>query len=170
MEKVVQFKNVGQAALMDAFAITLALLIPAISHTVAFPLHAFEPMRIILFGVILARPGMKWNAVVLAALLPIVSFAVSGHPIFPKNLVMSGELVINVLLFYFIFEKIGKYSISALCSILMSKVLYYLIKYLLISQGLIQMSLFSSSIVYQLVLTLLFALAFVPYDLKDKER
>ena len=164
MERVIELKDVGHAVIADAIAILLILLVPAISHLVAYPLHAFEPMRVVLFAVILMRPSMKWNAIALAAMLPIVSFAVSGHPVFPKNLVMSGELVVNVLLFYLLRSKTGKYATSVFGSMIISKMLYYFVKYLLISGGLLQMTLFSTSIYYQLGVVLLFTLLFLIYD------
>ena len=111
---------------------------------------------------------MKWNAIALAAMLPIVSFAVSGHPVFPKNLVMSGELVVNVLLFYLLRSKTGKYATSVFGSMIISKMLYYFVKYLLISGGLLQMTLFSTSIYYQLGVVLLFTLLFLIYDSKNE--
>ena len=131
-ESVYGIQELVRAVLWVVLAIALVLLVPVLSHIVAYPLHAFEPMRIALFWVILLLPEKKWNALMLAALLPMISFVVSGHPLFPKNIVMSGELVINVVLLYWILAKTGSYSLSVLLSMVASKVIYYVVKYLLI--------------------------------------
>lgn len=164
--KAISYKDFVMAAILDTIAISLILFIPAISHLVAYPLHAFEPMRIILFGVILLMPHKKWNAITLAALLPIVSFLVSGHPLFPKNIVMSGELVLNVALLFLFVNITGKYSVSVLLSMLASKVVYYISKFLLIYYGALHVEMFSTSIYFQMIVIAVFSLAFLQYDKK----
>lgn len=162
-------RTVIQAAVLDTLACVIVLLIPALSHLVAYPLHVLEPMRIVLFGIILLMPQRKWNALLLALILPIFSFMVSGHPVFPKNIIMSGELMLNVVLLYVFLSKTERYSLSVLISMMLSKLAYYFVKYLLIAGGLLHIQLISTRIINQIVVIGAFSLAFLYYDLKKME-
>lgn len=83
---------------------------------------------------------------------------------------MSVELVTNALLFFYLHNKrrIGAF-LSALLSIVVSKGLYYLIKYLLISFSLFDGELVSTSLVLQVVVALALSLLFaLLYDKRER--
>lgn len=79
---------------------------------------------------------------------------------------MSGELVLNTALFYWFVSMTGKFSVSVLLSMLVSKAIYYLAKYLLITTGLLQMELVSTSIGIQLIVMAFFTLSFIHNDIR----
>ena len=137
--------------------------VPALSHMFALPLYVLDPMRLAVLGVLLLTRSWK-NALVLALMLPLFSLAVSGHPVFPKCLLIAFELSANVLLFEVLLRVFGKASgrasgkaeagvsaaaagvsvgvaagisaaAAALLSIALSKGIYYLLKWALISWG-----------------------------------
>ena len=116
-------------------------------------------MRVMLFSLILATPRYKINHRIIAVLLPLFSFVVSGHPIFVKSVIMSVELLINVLIFHWMMEIMSVFKSVAL-SVIIAKVIYYMLKGFLIGGGLLKMNLISTDIVIQLVVLLLVALLF----------
>jgi hypothetical protein len=93
----------------------------------SFPLYLIEPMRIALILALVHTT--KRNAYIIAITLPLFSFLVSAHPVFYKMMLITGELVINVWLFYFIFNKTKNAFASILSSIVLSKAIYYLAKF-----------------------------------------
>lgn len=142
--------------LFDLAAITFIYFIPAISHLLNFPLYLIEPMRIVLILALVHTH--KANALILAATIPLFTFVISGHPVLPKALLISGELVANVLLFFAIL-KIAKSGFTAiLSSIVLSKALYYFAKFILINSAVLSTTLISTSIWIQVVTTLLFSI------------
>lgn len=133
---------------LDFVALALIYFIPAISHMLSFPLYYAEPMRII---VILAiAHTTKRNAYLLAFTLPLFSLMATGHPIFYKSLLMSAELAINVFLFYQISKKIENKFFSMLISIILSKTIYYVFKFVLISFTVLKLDLISTPLLAQL--------------------
>ncbi|MFN7493588.1 MAG: hypothetical protein ACK5RG_11775 [Cyclobacteriaceae bacterium] len=150
----VQPSIVVNALLIDLFIWTLISVIPALSHLLPFSLYYLEPMRIFLFlGYLLSKD--KRNAYILALTIPLVSVVISGHPTPVKAGLISFELLANI----FIFE-IGKRYIAYVpmvlfVSILFSKVIYYFLKFLLMSGGLLEGKLITTPIYYQ-VLSALF--------------
>src|SRR6056297_734588 len=91
-------------ALFDLAAIAFIYFIPALSHMLSFPLYLLEPMRIVLILALVHTH--KVNALVLAATLPFFTFLVSGHPVLPKAILISAELVLNVVLFFAIVKSV----------------------------------------------------------------
>lgn len=74
----------------------------------------------------------KVNAYILAVLLPAVSYSFSNHPSVIKALILSGDLLLNIFLYYSLKKfKFNKFLLMSLC-ILAAKLAYYLAKYLLI--------------------------------------
>jgi hypothetical protein len=148
-------KEVLISSVFDFTAIILVYFMPAISHMFAFPVYYLDPMRIL---VILALVHTKKeNAVILAITLPIFSFLVSGHPVFAKSGLILSELLINVLLFLVLEKKLKNLFVLGFVSIILSKIYYYIAKYLLVSFGVIQGELFSTPIYVQIGLAFLLA-------------
>jgi hypothetical protein len=119
-------------------------------------------MRIILILSILYTA--KTNAYILAFTLPMFSFIVSAHPVFLKMLLITIELTFNVWLF-FVIQKYLKYAfISVFISIIASKSIYYILKFILISTALLDTGLVSTPLSIQVILTIalsLFTLIFI---------
>jgi len=131
-------------ALLDIIAISAVYFTPTLTHLLSFPIYLIEPMRIML--VLAMVHTRKENAYLLALTLPVFSFLISGHPIAPKMLIITFELLVNVWLF-FTFSKIMKNkALPMLVSILISKMSYYFIKLALIGLGFLSMDLFSTPI------------------------
>jgi hypothetical protein len=148
--------------IFDFSAIALIFFVPAISHCLALPVYIIEPMRIILILSILYTA--KTNAYILAFTLPMFSFIVSAHPVFLKMLLITIELTFNVWLF-FVIQKYLKYAfISVFISIIASKSIYYILKFILISTALLDTGLVSTPLSIQVILTIalsLFTLIFI---------
>lgn len=112
------------------FPVALMYFLPALSHTIGYPLYFLEPMRlVILFSMVLLE---KKEALILAVTLPLFAFAATGHPTFPKVFIVSVELLFFVYFFFIVNMKISIPSISLLIAILLSKSAYYLMKYILV--------------------------------------
>jgi hypothetical protein len=141
--------------LFYAFALAFIYFVPALSHMLALPVYFIEPMRLML--IIAIAHTSKRNAFIVAATLPLFSFLVSAHPHLIKMLVITAELLLNVWLFYFILKKTGNAFVSMLSSIVISKGVYYLIKFGLISTLVMTGSLVSIPLGIQLITTLIFS-------------
>lgn len=139
--------------LFDAVALSLIYFIPALSHMLNVPLYLFEPMRIIL--ILSIAHTNRTNAILLALTLPFVSFVFSGHPVLVKSLLMTGELVLNVWLFFAFSRIVSNSFIRMMSSIILSKLIYYAVKMILINTALLSSDLVSSPIIYQVIITLL---------------
>ena len=150
--------------LTDAVALLFVLVVPALSHMTAVPFYLLDPMRLAVLGALLASRS-RVNGLVLAVALPLVSFAISGHPVFPKCLVIAAELSVNVLLFWWLsraFSRKGALGIgvASFVSILFSKVFYYGLKALVLGAGLMQMELVSTALWVQLVVAVMISAGF----------
>lgn len=149
-------KQVLSTGLLDMLALLFVYFVPTISHLFNYPLYILEPMRIM---VILAMAHThRKNVYLLALTLPIFSFLVSAHPHLLKSILISFELLLNVWVFYFLFKRTKNAFASVLVSVGFSKLVYYGIKFLLISALLIEGSLVSTPLTMQLVMTLVFAI------------
>ena len=160
MMQSLSFKNTIYLSLIDVLATAGILFLPAQSHLVSYPLYLLEPMRVCLFAIIFFSKGNRWNPYMMALTLPMISSIVSGHPVFPKNIVMSGELLINVWMLHYIYNRCQKMAVSVFTSILVSKTLYYVVKFFVISAGFLDSSLFSTNIYIQIIIAMLIALMF----------
>lgn len=147
MSVIARDKAVG-IGLTDAAAVLFVFAVPALSHLTSVPFYLLDPMRMAVLGALLFSRNWK-NALVLALALPLFSFAVSGHPVYPKFLLIAAELSVNVLLFAWLSRKMNA-GIAAFVSILLSKVLYYGLKAAVLSAGLLQAELISTTIWWQL--------------------
>jgi hypothetical protein len=148
-------KGLTLTVLIDLLALTFIYFVPYISRASGIPVYLAEPTRIML---ILAIVHTKWqNAYILALLMPLFSLLISGHPLLFKTLPMALELIFNAWLFYYLFGKMKKAFFAMLLSILISKILYYGLKYLVIKTGLLDMELISTPIYLQFITMTVFS-------------
>ena len=171
----------------DAVALLFVLVVPALSHLTAVPFYLLDPMRLAVLGALLASRS-RMNGLVLAVALPLLSFGISGHPVFPKCLVIAAELSVNVLLFWWLASVVKPTSgagkevaaepdsgedaaaepagnavrigLAAFLSILLSKAFYYGLKALVLGAGLMQMELVSTALWVQLVVAVAISVCF----------
>lgn len=135
-------------ALLNAIGVSLIYFTPALSHLFSFPVYYLEPMRIMMF---IGLAFMNRKSVYLIALsLPIFSFLISAHPSIIKSGLIAFELFINAWLFYFLFERNGNKLQSAFFSLILSKLLYYSLKYFFIFATLLSGDLISTPVYFQI--------------------
>lgn len=170
MASISRSKAVG-IGITDAVALLFVFIVPALSHAFSLPFYLIDPMRVAVLGALLVSRNWK-NALALAIALPLFSFAVAGHPVFPKCLLIAAELSLNVLLFVWLSRIFGRLAsghtiagsaatgAAAFCSILLSKLLYYGLKALVLSAGLLQMELVSTALWVQFIVAALLSLGF----------
>jgi hypothetical protein len=91
------------------------------------------------------------NSYLLAVLLPLISFVFSNHPSIAKSFILSGDLLLNIFLFYFL-KRWYNVFLSMAISIILSKIAYYLAKYLLIQFSMIEGGLISTPLYIQLII------------------
>jgi hypothetical protein len=141
-------------ALTDAVLVLCVYLIPTLTHVLPFPVFFMDPMRLIVLSslVLLHR---RDNTYFLAFTIPIFSMLVTGHPVFYKSILISFELLTNVWIFLFVlrYAKIPTF-VAMLIGILVSKIIYYSLKYLLIKLFLIEGALISTGLDIQLYIAL----------------
>ena len=147
--------NIVKGSVFDLFAIAAIYFVPTFSHLFALPIYFIEPMRLML--ILSIAHTSKKNAYLLAATLPIFSFVVSAHPVFLKTLLISGELLFNVWLFFYLAEKIKNKFGAMVLSIAISKLAYYAVKFLLLSFLMLEGSLVSTPILIQIITMFLFS-------------
>ena len=148
-------RKIGISALIDISALAFIYFVPTISHLISLPLYFIEPMRLML--VLALVHTHKNNAYILALTLPLFSYLISGHPVLPKMILITSELSLNVFLFYLLSSKMKPVFPAILLSIIISKLAYYLIKYILINMAIIHSGLISTPIFIQLITTLVFS-------------
>ena len=144
---------------LDILLLSTIYFLPTFSHLIGFPLYLLDPMRIVVLGSLLLL-GNRKNAYFLAFTIPLFSFIVSGHPVFPKNLLISIELVTNLIFFVLINKRISNTFISMFSSIVISKLIYYGLKYLFVIFGFLEMEIISTSLLIQLAVALSISILF----------
>lgn len=141
--------------IFDLIALAAIYLVPAVSHLLSFPVYYLEPMRLMLILAIVHTS--RRNAYLIAITLPLFSLLVSAHPSLIKTSLITGELLLNAWLFFFLSEKLSNKSLSIFLSIIVSKLLYYLLKFLLINSILMSGKLISTPIYIQLIMLVVFS-------------
>ena len=136
----------------DIIALSVIYIIPTVSHIIGFPLYYLDPMRLMVFLIIIHTD--RKNSYIIAGTLPLVSFLTSSHPVLLKSLIMSTELVINVWIFYKLSDLLKNSFISALFSIVIAKGIYYAVKYLMVSMSLISSDIIATPLYFQLIVIL----------------
>lgn len=144
-----------KSIVFDLLALLAIYLVPAFSHLLGLPIYFLEPMRIMLILAIVHTS--RKNAFLIALTLPLFSFLISAHPSLVKTSLITSELLLNVFLFFFLSEKLSNKSLSIFLSIIVSKLLYYLAKFLLINSLLMSGKLISTPIYIQLVMLVAFS-------------
>ncbi len=163
--KIALSKDLITSTIYSSFALVIVYFLPAISHLFSFPVYYIDPMRIIVLLSLVHTK--KENAVILALTLPIFSFLVSSHPVFAKSGLIVMELFTNVILFLYLSKKYNLF-ISAIIAIILSKVVYYVAKYIFINLSIINDKLFSTPIYIQLITAIVLSL-YIFYFTKKKE-
>ncbi len=161
-------RPVFKTVTLDVLLCVAVVAVPALSHAAAFPLYKFEPMRLLLFAAILF--SSRRNALLMALWLPLLSTLTSGHPVFPKVVLIQGELVINALIFYGLFRRSRRFVLGAAVSVLVSKIVYYAAKFVLIEATLLDGNLVATPWTYQVaVLAFILLSGGLVYRLRDRE-
>ena len=124
-----------RVAAIDMLLLTVACLVPTISHLLAWPLYYLNPMVLVLLaGMLLVRD--RRNAYLLAVLLPVVSMLAVGMPTPLKAVCMVAEyasvVFVSGLLQGWNERFVGTLG-SMLVAMLAGKAVYYLLKALILS-------------------------------------
>ena len=145
---------------VDIMVLTGIYFVPALSHLVPFPLFLLDPMRIfMLAGFLLSKQNA--NAYLLAFSIPIFSALVTGHPSIFKSVVISIELMVNIMIFVqFVNRTKLHMALSMFLSIVGSKLIYYAIKFAFINLGYIQGDLITTNLYLQIVSVIFVSLGF----------
>jgi hypothetical protein len=144
-----------KSVLFDIAALAFIYFVPAISHLLSLPVYLIEPMRLMLILALVHTT--KQNAYIIALSLPLFSFLISAHPVLPKMILISFELVLNVFLFFALLKKLDNTFLAVLVSIILSKLVYYVLKFALIKLTLIDSGLISTPIVIQVIMVFIFS-------------
>lgn len=160
----------------NTFLIDLALLaglylLPGFSHVTALPLYMFEPMRVALLIALLFTN--RSNAYFIAFTIPLASAMVTGHPVPFKALLMGIELSILVAAYSYLVQLARVPAFAALtAAIVLSKVIYYTMKFAALNAGLLAGGLISTPPQTQLILAIATAAVFglVEYYRTDREQ
>jgi len=150
----------------DLIALLAIYLVPAVSHLLSFPVYYLEPMRIMLILAIVHTS--RKNAYLIALTLPLFSILISAHPSLIKTSLITGELLLNVWLFFFLSEKFSNKVLGMFSSIIVSKLMYYLIKFLLINTALMGGDLISTPVYIQVIM--LFVLSGYVYFMSSRKQ
>ena len=160
MNTTLRTRSAFEIILIDLIALLVVYLVPSLSHVSPFPLHYAEPMRLMAIGVYFVSGNQK-NALLLAFTMPLFSMLFTGHPVPLKALLISVELSVNVLLLDLLMGRFRRQGFGVLLgSILLSKTLYYLLKFLFISMSLLSGALFSIPIPVQVTAAIITAALF----------
>jgi hypothetical protein len=153
-------RSLVEIILIDLLTLILLYFIPFLTHVSPFTLYYTEPMRLMALAVFFLT-GNHRNGVAIALTLPFFSMLFSGHPIPAKALLISVELSVNIILLHLILDRFNKYGfILILGSIIISKTLYYLLKFIFIKTSLLSGSLFSIPVQIQIITAIITAAVF----------
>lgn len=147
-------RKVGQSVLVDVIAILFVYFTPDLSQLLHFPVYLLDPMRImVMIGLMHSH---RTNAIVLAILLPVFSYIISSHPYLIKTSLISIELLINIFLFLALTKKLPIFG-AMLLAIVVSKLVYYGLKIVVVKLDWLQMEIISTPIWIQLIMAMVFA-------------
>lgn len=155
--------QLGKMAFWDIIILGAIYLLPTFSHFLSFPLYLLDPMRIAVLGSFLFLRDQK-NAYFLALTLSLFSCIVGGHPAFLKSLLISFELFMNVFILVGLTKRYRISFIYVFLSIVVSKLLYYAVKYAVIATGLLEGQIVATSLWLQLLVAIIISLTFVVID------
>jgi hypothetical protein len=139
--------------LIDVVLLAALYLLPSFSHLTALPLYKFEPMRIALIVALLFTN--RANTYLIAFTIPLASAMITGHPEPFKALLMGIEFTILVAGYSYLVQKVRIPAFAALtAAILLSKVVYYAMKFAALGAGLLAGNLVSTPVQTQMVLAI----------------
>jgi hypothetical protein len=148
-------RDFRKGLLLDIAALAVVYFTPAIGELIHLPFYMIEPMRLmVILSIAHSSPA---NSYLLALTLSFFSWAVSGHPEFFKMLVMTAELTSNVFLFYYLFKKIDSVFLSAIISIIVSKVICYGLYLVFFSMMFLREEADPAFLIAQVITTLVFS-------------
>jgi len=134
--------------LLDFLIVAGMVGLVSFAHLIPFPLYKLEPMKLFLLVAILY--ASRGNALLMAATIPLISTATSGHPIFPKNLIIGVELMVFAGILTAKSIQTLNIPLRFLTALMASKLVYYIVKALVIYSGWLSMSLVSTSLLIQI--------------------
>jgi len=143
--------------LFDAGALSFIYFVPALSHLLNIPVYLYDPMRLMLF--LSLTFSSRNNSFIIALSLPFFSYLISSHPSVIKSALIAVELSLNVFLFYLFVEMLTNKFTAAFLSIVISKVIYYLLKFALISFAFLEGDLISTPIYIQFFVAIVLSLS-----------
>lgn len=163
------WKEAAKITVVDVLILSGMYALASLSHVLAFPLYYFDPMRLMLFlGFILV--SRKANAYILAFTLPLFTYLTVGFPVFPKNILIMVELLINVAILLFLLRRVKSVFAAALISIVASKLVYYALKATLVALACADMQIISTNFLMQIAIICAISGIFaVIYNLKLKK-
>lgn len=139
---------------IDALLIAVVCTVPALSHVFSLPFYQLNPMALcLLAGMVLVAD--RRNAFLLAVLLPVVSMLAVGMPSPLKAVCMVAEMLTVAGAYSLLQRRLRPFG-SVLAALLGGKVVYYLLKALLISPAV----LVGTSIWLQLATVVVYSIAF----------
>ncbi len=147
--------KISSSLLLDILAVLFIIFMGDISKLIGYPLYVLDPMRMMLILAFAFTP--RWNGWILALLLPFASYFFGYHPSITKTSLMAIELLMNVWLFWFLLDKTKMSLLAILISIVFSKVVYYLLKFICIEMGWLSGELVTTPIDIQVITTLAFS-------------
>lgn len=143
----------SKSLLIDLAGIPLIYLLPEISSILNIHFYLFEPMRVIIIIAIVHTS--KENSYLLAILLPAISYLFSSHPSVIKAFILSGDLLLNIFLYFSLIKyMVNKFLLMSMC-IVVSKLAYYLAKYLLINFSVLKGDLIATPLYIQLLIVII---------------
>ncbi len=140
--------------LLDGLALAFIFFMPAISHMLSIQLYMVEPMRLMLILALVHTH--KKNAYLLAVTLPFFSFLISSHPVLLKSAMIAAELVVNVAVFHLLVTRVHKLG-AIFASIWISKLFYYMLKYVALQTAVLSGAMFGIPIWVQLSTSVVFS-------------
>jgi hypothetical protein len=143
-------------AFVDLVIIAFIYFLPSLSHLTSIPFYLFEPMRLAIIFCILSTS--RNNSLLIALTLPVISLIISSHPVLVKSLLITLELIANVLLLYYLIQRLRNKFLAILLSIFFAKVVYYMGKLSLLSLGLLDGELISTPLWLQYIMMFLFSI------------
>ena len=139
--------------LIDVALLAALYFLPSLSHVTALPLYMLEPMRVALIIALLFTN--RANTYFIAFTIPLASAMITGHPTPFKALLMGIEFSVLVACYSYLVQLIRIPAFAALtAAIVISKVLYYTMKFAALGAGLLTGSLVSTPLQTQLILAL----------------
>jgi len=147
--------KVSASLFLDVIAVLLIIYMGEISRLIGYPLYVIDPMRLMLVLAFAFNP--RWNGWVLALLLPLASYYLGYHPPLAKTALMAIELLLNVWLFWYLLDKTRMALLSILVSIVFSKAVYYMMKFICLKLGWLEGDLIATSLETQMITTVIFS-------------